>query len=137
MNAFEMAPAIFVPMIFFTFVAVIIVVPLVVRSQDRARVQETIRRYQQSGQEPPAELLAAVGGGSNVITLLNRPQAELRRGLVLIAVAIALVILGLVIDLGDDHHDVIWPLVGAAAFPGLIGLASLIMWRVGLKNPPA
>lgn len=136
MGFFEMAPAIVVPMIVFTFVAVIVIVPMTLRAQERARMHATLRRLHEDGQPITPELLAALRVKDDPIkgvSLDYGPYGELRRGMILIAVALGLVILGLVIDAGDSDYSPIWPLIGVAAFPGLIGVASLIMWRIRLK----
>ena len=136
MGLYELAPAVMVPLILFTFIGAIIIVPMVLRSNERSQVHQTLRRYHDNGETPPPELLAALSPESSILTtLFNRPQAELRRGLVLIAVALAMVVLACSIDLGSSNYEVVWPLVGSAAFPGLIGVASLIMWQVGLRAP--
>jgi len=138
MNMYVMAVAILVPAIVFTFVASIIIIPRVLRSAERARMHETIRRLHESGEPMPPEMLdalrgAGVSGPTEILQSFNSPDAELRRGLILIAVAIAMVILGLVLDAGGRRYEPVWPIIGAAAFPGLIGVASLIMWRLSGK----
>ena len=48
-----------------------------------------------------------------------------------------MVCLGFALDLGSSHYEPLWPLIGAAAFPGLIGLSFLVMWRLKLTSPDA
>ena len=47
------------------------------------------------------------------------PNADLRKGIVLIAIAAAFAILGLSVD----EAEAVGPMLGVATFPGLIGLA--------------
>lgn len=47
------------------------------------------------------------------------PNADLRKGILLIAVAMAFVILGALVDDADAFR----PMLGVASFPGLVGLA--------------
>lgn len=47
------------------------------------------------------------------------PYADLRRGILLIVVALAFVILGFSVD----EADAVRPMIGVASFPGLVGLA--------------
>ena len=50
------------------------------------------------------------------------PNADLRRGVILIVVAVAFVILGYTVShVGGDAG--FWPMLGVASFPGLVGLA--------------
>lgn len=129
-----LGPAVFLPLGIFAMIAAVIIVPMWLRSIDRARMHETLRRLQDSGHLATPELLEALQAGSPpAVRGFNTPENELRRGLILIAVAFAMAVLGFVIDIGDYHYSVIWPLVGAAAFPGLIGVASLIMWKLNSK----
>jgi hypothetical protein len=65
------------------------------------------------------------------------PLADLRRGMILLAVALGMVCLGFVLDLGGSNYQPLWPLIGAAAFPALIGLSFLVMWRLKLSSPDA
>ena len=51
-------------------------------------------------------------------------------GLIWMALGIALVILGFAVD----EPDAIGPMIGSASFPGLIGVAYLIMWRFGTRK---
>lgn len=133
-NWWILGPAVLVPLGFFAFIAAIIVIPLTLRAQERARMHETLRRLHESGEPLPPGLLDVLRAGpAPMATSFNSPENELRRGLILIAVALAMVVLGFLIDVGDHYYNVIWPLVGAAAFPGLIGVASLIMWKLGSK----
>lgn len=133
MNIFAVAPAVIVPLIVFTFAGVMAITPMVLRSQERARMHETIRRLHENGETISPEMVAALQGGSDISGLmsgLRTPMADLRRGMILVAVALALVVLGFVIDAGSPHYTPVWPIIGGAAFPGLIGVAFLVMWRV-------
>ena len=47
------------------------------------------------------------------------PNADLRKGIILVAVAAAFAILGLQVD----EADAVGPMLGVASFPGLVGLA--------------
>ncbi|CAN5151446.1 hypothetical protein BH11PSE2_BH11PSE2_04910 [soil metagenome] len=136
MNMYTMAVSILVPMIVFTFVAAIILIPRTLRTMERVRMHETLRRLHENGEPLPDGVLDALNGrgpAPEILTTLNSPMAELRRGVILICVALAMVCLSFAIDLGSRDYQVIWPLTGAAAFPGLIGVGSLIMFFLGSK----
>ena len=47
------------------------------------------------------------------------PNADLRKGIILVAVAAAFAILGLQVD----EAEAVGPMLGVAAFPGLVGIA--------------
>ena len=55
---------------------------------------------------------------------------DLRRGLIWFAIGLALLILGAAIN----EPDAMGPIMGSAAFPGMIGLAYLAMWRYGARK---
>lgn len=132
----EAVPAVLVPMIVFAFIAAIVIVPMFLKSQEKARMHQTVRRLLDEGHTVSPEMLDALRSGDGVLggSRVFGPKTELKRGLILIAVALGLVVLGLVANLGGASYSPIWPLIGVAAFPGLIGVASLIMWRLTLAD---
>ncbi|MDB5452737.1 MAG: hypothetical protein JWO33_1315 [Caulobacteraceae bacterium] len=135
MNIFELAPAIFIPVAGMIFVASIVITPMVLRSQERARMHNTLRRLHDEGQTVTPEMLQALQPDDIFSKIPRTPVADLRRGMILVAVALGMVTLGFVLTLGGSYYRPLWPLIGAAAFPGLIGLAFLVMWRLKLTSP--
>ena len=119
------------------FVASIIITPMVLRSQERARMHNTLRRLHDEGQAVTPEMLQALQPDDPFSRIPRSPNADLRRGMILIAVALGMVALGFAVDAGSRYSEPIWPLIGASAFPGLIGLAFIIMWRLKLADSPA
>ena len=59
------------------------------------------------------------------------PNADLRKGIVLIATAAAFVVLGYSID----EQEAIGPLLGVASFPGFIGLAYIAFHFFAPREP--
>lgn len=59
------------------------------------------------------------------------PYADLRKGIILIAVAGAFIVLGFSID----EEEAIRPLVGLASFPGLVGLAYVAFHFFAPREP--
>ncbi len=90
----------------------------------RTDTQQTIRLALEKGSELTPEF----------IKQLAEPEPskdrDLRRGLIWLAIGLALLILGAAIN----DPNAIGPIMGSASFPGLIGLAYLAMWRYGARK---
>lgn len=83
------------------------------RAQNRRTVFEAMRLLTERGEPVSPELIEAL------VQDKPRPKADLRRGVVFLAVAAAVVFFAF--SVGEAHA--VGPLLGIAAFPGLIGLA--------------
>jgi hypothetical protein len=131
MQLTEAAVPIFTTLIVFGFLAAVILVPRALRSMERLELMKSARQAMERGVALPPELIEAIKPEQ------QPPSAErdLRRGAVLIAVALALVVFSMVLSLPD--FDVVGPLLGFAAFPGLIGLVYLAFWFAGRNKPAA
>ena len=115
---------IIIPIAFFAMIAGLVIAPRYFRSQERLRLQETLRAAIDKGQPLPPEVIAALTSDVRVRRPPS-PRNDLRKGVILLCVAGALVTLGYVI--GFDEPDAYYPMIGAAAFPGFIGLALVLM----------
>lgn len=117
-----------VPIAVFVMVAVIVVVPRYLKSLERQKMADTLRAAIEKGQPLPPEMI-------NLLTVSGRvrpapsPQRDLRRGVILLAVALGLVVMGLLI--GQGEPDATYPMVGLAAIPAFIGLALIVISRFG------
>src|SRR5271167_2299409 len=79
--------------VFWLFIAGVILVPIYLRYQDRQRMHETLRIAFDKGLPVPPELISALQ--SNIAPRRpNTPESDLRKGIVLIAVGLGLVGLG-------------------------------------------
>lgn len=104
-------------------------------SRDRREVLETVREAMRNGQTLDPETIKALG-----VPQKKQGNGDLKGGLILIAVALALIVLGWVIsntvtmDTGDPEP--LYLLTGIAAFPGFIGLVltGFGLARIGKKN---
>ena len=136
-----------VPVVFFIFLGAIILLPRYLRFRERQKLMETVRLAYERGQPAPTELIAQMArldGQSTSPGLVDaavngRARApgrdrDLRRGAMLIAVAIAIALFGGALSFTDAAGAGSWPLVGIAAFPGLIGVAFVALWLIDRRR---
>lgn len=113
-----------VPIAMFASLAVIFSFWFYFTYKERAATQKTFRTALEKGNELTPELIRQMG----------KPEPpkdrDLRRGLIWLALGVALVIMGFAVD----EPDAIGPMIGSASFPGLIGVAYLVMWRFGARK---
>ena len=121
-------PEVFVPLSFFLFLAAIILVPTYLKSRERERMHETLRLAYEKGQPVPPEMIEALQSDK----AKPAPERDLRRGVILLCIAAALIFMGVTINQVDETHGhALWPMVGVAAFPGFIGLGYIAFWLAG------
>lgn len=113
---------ILIPISFFALIAAIIIVPRYLKSQERIKLQETLRASIEKGVALPPEVLEALTSDAKRPA---SPQRDLRAGIVWIAVAAGFVALGFAVQF--EEPDALYPMLGVAAFPGLIGLALIAL----------
>lgn len=124
-----------VPIAPFLMVVLIVAIVYFFSSRNRREVLETVREAMRNGQTLDPDTIKALGmpekkSGNN----------DLKSGLILIAIALAMVALGWVLDgnLPDrsDRPDLFQIMTGAAAFPGFIGLVltGFGVARIGRKT---
>ena len=124
-------------LIIFGSVASVFIVPTYLRSQERQKVQETLRAAIERGEQLPPEVLGAMT--SNVqaplpprLRAAQTPQRDLRVGIVWLGVAAGIVGLGLALSF--DEPDWTSRLLGIACFPGFIGLAFVLISFLGREK---
>lgn len=146
-------------LIFFGFLAAVIITPQVLKSNDRRRLYDTLRAAYEHDQPVPPELLDAVkrrGRGvdddlaqayaasrrgrapgeelAQAYALSTRPAGDhdLRRGVILLAVGLGLVLVGAAFYAGlydvGGAPQTFASFAAAGAVPGCIGLAFLGLW---------
>lgn len=119
-----MAEEILIPFIVFTALAVIFVSAFYFSYKKRHAIHETIRAS--------IEKTGAVDG-KLVETILHDnvgPNADLRKGIILISVAAAFIILGWMVE-----EEAFRPMVGVASFPGLVGFSYIIFHFFAPREP--
>jgi hypothetical protein len=104
--------ALSIPIVLLLCIAGVSVLRLRYRHLDRLAAQETIRGAIERGQVLTPELVAQLAD-------LDSKHADLRRGVISIAVALAIVAFAFAVG----EEDAVGPLTGIAALPFLLGLA--------------
>jgi len=104
--------ALLIPIIAFVSIASVFALRLRYQHLDRLSAQETIRSAIDRGQALTPELVAH-------LTDVSPRHGDLRRGIISIAVALAIVTFAYAI--GDE--EAVGPLSGIAAFPFMLGVA--------------
>ena len=110
--------------IIFGSITAVILVPFWLRSQERIRVQETLRAAIESGQPMPTEVME--NAARNVdLRPTPSPARDLRTGIIWLGVGLGIAAMGAAI--GFDDPDATMPFLGFAAFPIFIGLAFIAL----------
>lgn len=118
---------IFVPIVLFCVIGICVALGMYYRFRSRQELQLTVRNAIDSGQPFSPEVLAGLSRA------LFPPQSDLRKGIVLCAVGIAFIIFAFMID----EEDAIGPLLGLSAFPFTVGIAYLILSKIGKDQDQA
>jgi hypothetical protein len=98
------------------------------RYKHKVKVQETVRTALERGQELSPELLTQLMSPPP----LQRGNADLRRGIMAVALGVAIGAFAFVVAEGDG--DVIRPILGVACLPIALGLAYLGLWKLGSEK---
>ena len=113
-----------IPIVMFVSVTVIFCLLFYFKFKARMATQQTFRLALEKGNELSPEFIKHLGEPE------PSKDRDLRRGLIWMALGIAMLILSVAVN----EPDAIGPMMGSSAFPGLIGVAYLIMWRFGTKK---
>ena len=138
----------FSTLIFFSFLAAVIIVPQVLKSQDRRRMYDTLRAAYERGQPVPPEMLDAMTRGRPLEAFEGEPTApqratqsrDLRRGVILLSVGVGLALIGVAFYAGlyevGGAPETLASFAAAGAVPFCIGLAYLGLWWFGGRGQP-
>ena len=113
-----------IPIIMFLVLGFTFVIWFYLKFRTKVEAQHTIRLALEKGTELSPEFIKQI----------SEPEPpkdrDLRRGMIWIALGLGMVLLA--VGIGDP--EAMGPLMGSAAFPTLIGVAYLIMWRYGARK---
>ncbi|MEX0645607.1 MAG: hypothetical protein WD076_09865 [Parvularculaceae bacterium] len=108
-----MGVEIIVPSVLFISIAAVFVAAFFYQHRNRRVVYDAIKVAIEKTGQVDAALVEAI------IRDKIGPNADLRKGIILVAIAAAFAVLGYSID----EAEAIGPMIGVASFPGLVGLA--------------
>lgn len=116
---------VFIPIVMAIVIGIVFCVRYRFRYKEQSRIQETIQAALSQGAELTPELIERMTG--------PKPgrERDLRRGLVSIAIGIGFALLGIAVN----DEEAVGPLIGVGMFPLLVGIAYLIVWQLGKREP--
>ncbi|HEX2815063.1 MAG TPA: DUF6249 domain-containing protein [Phenylobacterium sp.] len=119
--------AVFIIAIIFGSIAAVCIVPFYIRSQERIRIQETLRAAIEKGQPLPTEMMATMETAARNVNLraVPSPSRDLRTGIIWLGVGLGFAAMG--IALGYEEPESTIPMIAMAAFPVFIGLAFIAL----------
>ena len=115
---------VWVPIAMFAALAIILSFFFWFRYRARSEMQQTIRAAIDKGQELTPELVESLGKPAT-----PSKDKDLRYSLIWFALAISFSVFGAAIGAADADEEVFLIMSGIAAFPFMLGLAYLIMWK--------
>ncbi|MFT7652409.1 MAG: putative membrane protein SpoIIM required for sporulation [Candidatus Azotimanducaceae bacterium] len=113
--------SILVPITLFLMIATVIWLVVYFKFRTRQELQITVRDAVAAGNSLSGEAL------ENLMAALQPKRSDLRRGLLWMALALAIGVFAIAIN----DTDATGPVLGVAAFPFFIGLAYFLLWRLG------
>ncbi|MGZ8362819.1 MAG: DUF6249 domain-containing protein [Caulobacteraceae bacterium] len=123
----EWLTGIFVPLIVFGSIAAIFIVPRYFKSREREQVQQTVRAAIEKGEGLPQEVIESL---TRDFKPLSTPMHDIRAGVIWLAIAAGIAILGYTIAWQTDEGDPFPIMLGFAAIPGLVGVVYLVLAAV-------
>lgn len=110
-----------VPLIFFTFLFAVIVVPIMIRERTKRSAHSLITHAIDRGQPLDPALLQQLSQG--LVSEQDRARKSLGSGVILLAIAIGFTAAGLLVDHGDSDSGFFIP----AVIAGSVGLAFVLL----------
>jgi hypothetical protein len=101
----------------------IVVGPGWIKARERREVQVTVRTALDKGQPLPPEVIETLT--RDIAQNLSSRTKDLRRGVLTLAAAAGIALLGYAIGMEEDKT--FYPMLGVAAIPAMIGLAFVVL----------
>lgn len=120
-----MHPEVFVPLAFFSFLAAVILVPILAKERTRRSAHDLVSQAMARGQALDPALIAKLS--EDMLQDGNRARKSLGNGVILLALAGGFIAAGLVIDGYEHDGDVIRGMAVPAVMLGTVGLAFLLL----------
>lgn len=121
---------ILVPISMFAMIAAIVIVPRYLKSQERQKLQDTLRVSIERGAPLPPEVLEAI---MTDVRPAPSPARDLRKGIIWLGVGVGIAAIGLAVSF--EEPDALFVSLGLAALPTFIGLAFILISVIGHKRP--
>ena len=116
---------IFVPFVFFSFLAAVILVPILAKERTRRSAHDLISQAMARGQTLDPALIAKLS--EDMLQEGNRARKSLGSGVILLALAGGFLAAGYVIDGFEHDGDVIRGMAVPAVILGTVGVAFLLL----------
>lgn len=101
----------------------IVIGPGWIKARERREVQLTVRTALDKGQPLPPEVIETLT--RDIAQNLSSRTKDLRRGVLTLAAAAGIALLGYAI--GMEAGEAVYPMLGVAAVPAMIGLAFVVL----------
>lgn len=136
-------------LILFTFIAVVVIVPQVLKSRDRTKMYEVMKAAYDKGQPLPPNLEAMMTSATPpraveeayYATPQMQASRDLRRAVVWLSVGVGLFLMGAIFYAGLYNDggavETAMSFGVAGAIPFCIGLAFTALWFFGRRSPNA
>lgn len=124
--------AIMIILIIFGSIASLFILPRYFKSIERQKMAETLRIAIEKGQPLPTEVIEAMSSNVRSPSVSPSPQRDLRTGVLWLVVGLAFTALGFTMQF--EEPEVLYPMLGVAAFPTFIGLAFIGLGLLGKKS---
>lgn len=101
----------------------IVIGPGLIKARERREVQLTVRAALDKGQALPPEVIEILS--RDIAQNLSSRTRDLRRGVLTLAASAGIALMGQAI--GMEAGEAIYPMLGVAAIPAMIGLAFIVL----------
>lgn len=124
--------AVLIVLIVFASIVAVIVGPFYLRARTRQNMLETMRVAYERGHPVPPDLVDQLNADPKMIVSVSaedRAEQDLRRGVITLAVALAMIVFGWALSFEESEAFAI--MAAMAAFPGFIGIAFIAFGVIG------